>query len=343
MKDNHKRFCVHGIYNSTSRRRIILLTGFVAMTCLFAIKHMNNDVLDNTTGNLSYSCPSFHVSAEIDKEQDFYREKNTHLFKNGEPDFSSFRDKPFDAWHNSYNELKSLFKDWKLKAFGDNLSGNGNEKIYESACGSGFNLLLTLEILAEHRDMRSLEVHGSDYISSSVNFASQLLAAESPAGSSVGHFCSADSSNLSHVPDESFDLVFTGYIDPIDDPMDIGLSDDEIYEKWVEQLCQKDSEISKKLRMKAQRIQEDWYAKWVTELIRIAKPGKAVIIESVGYPLCSHEDWGGVEKEWWNATAISRYGWDVDPSSFLMEDYILGSDRYNVIMRKNDKSRLKVK
>ena len=343
MKSNHQSLFAR-IFKSTGRRRNIQLTCFVVMTFVIVKKRMNNDILStgtsNATANLLYSCPDFQVSAEIDKEQDFYREKNAHLFKNGEPDFSSFRDSPFDAWSSSYNEVKTRSKDWKLRAFGDNLSGNGNEKIYESACGSGFNLLMTLEILAEHRDMRSLSVHGSDYVSASVNYASQLLAAEAPAGTTVGTLCNADSSNLSHVPDNSFDLVFTGYIDPMDDPLNIGLSDDEIYDQWVEEVCLKETEVSKKLRIKSQRIQEDWYAKWVTELVRIAKPGKVVIIESVSHSLCTHNltDWGGVDKEWWLSTAISRYGWNVDPSSVLIEDYRLNGQRYNVIMRKNQQS-----
>lgn len=47
------------------------------------------------------------------------------------------------------------------------------------------------------------------------------------------------------------------------------------------------------LRQVAQRRQEDFYAAWVGEMIRIAKPGKPVIVEHVSQPKCEDRaDWG---------------------------------------------------
>ena len=47
------------------------------------------------------------------------------------------------------------------------------------------------------------------------------------------------------------------------------------------------------LRDLAQRRQEDFYAAWVSEMIRIAKPGKPVVVEHVSQPKCDdREDWG---------------------------------------------------
>lgn len=43
----------------------------------------------------------------------------------------------------------------------------------------------------------------------------------------------------------------------------------------------------------AQERNEDFYGKWVSEMIRIAKPGKPVIIEHVSQPKCTDKrDWG---------------------------------------------------
>lgn len=61
-----------------------------------------------------------------------------------------------------------------------------------------------------------------------------------------------------------------------------------------------------------------------------------MIVEQVSMPLCDEPlfDWGGVSKEFWGP-AISRYGWDVDPSSIEMEKDSIFHNRYHVFMRKN--------
>lgn len=70
-------------------------------------------------------------------------------------------------------------------------------------------------------------------------------------------------------------------------------------------------------------------------MVRIAKPGKAVIVEQVSHPYCDeYRDWGGVAKEWWKP-AIEQYGWDVDPASIIMEKDEIFTNRYHVFMRKN--------
>lgn len=86
-----------------------------------------------------------------------------------------------------------------------------------------------------------------------------------------------------------------------------------------------------------QKAQEDWYATWVSELVRIVKPGKPVLIENVGFPYCDDfEDYGGVTKEWWRL-AISNYGWDIDVDSLLMKNN-KNDGRYHVFMRRNVKA-----
>jgi len=68
------------------------------------------------------------------------------------------------------------------------------------------------------------------------------------------------------------------------------------------------------------------------------QPGKPVIVEQVSMPYCDEMyDWGGVAREWWEP-AISRYGWDVDPSTIEMEKDTIFRNRYHVFMRKNPAS-----
>ena len=95
----------------------------------------------------------------------------------------------------------------------------------------------------------------------------------------------------------------------------------------------------RRLAKKAQKVQNDWFAAWVEHLIRIAKPGKVIAVESGAESLCKQpRDWGGVDKSWWKG-AISTYQWNVDPNSLYMyfEDTWKGS-RYHVMMRKNTRS-----
>ena len=88
-----------------------------------------------------------------------------------------------------------------------------------------------------------------------------------------------------------------------------------------------------------QLAQEDWHSKWVTELLRIVKLGKTVIIEDAGYPLCSSpkSKWGRVSVEWW-MEAVAKYGWDVDSKSIhiVLEPWY--DKQYNFVMHWNKES-----
>jgi hypothetical protein len=97
-----------------------------------------------------------------------------------------------------------------------------------------------------------------------------------------------------------------------------------------------------KLNEMAQLKSEDWYALWVGEMIRIAKPGAPVIVEQVQEPFCkppktSYPGEGGVAKSWW-LDATVKYGWDINLASLDMEVDPIGDGeniRYNVFMQKN--------
>lgn len=153
----------------------------------------------------------------------------------------------------------------------------------------------------------------------------------------MGSICQADATNLSFIPSETFDLSYTGYIEPLQDPLNI--AEELGRELKFEDLCgqEKTNWARNKLRILDQSAQEDWYAAWVNELVRITKRGKPIVIEEISLPMCDNEyDWGGVKKEWWRKAAIN-YKWDVDIESIYMEGLKKSEQdtRYNLFMRKN--------
>ena len=142
------------------------------------------------------------------------------------------------------------------------------DSIYESACGRGSNLLSTLHVLRDECGI-NVTAHGSDDLSLSIAVAQQSFTDEK-------NFCQADSTNISYINNNTFDLSFTGYIDPI-----IGAD---------------------------QKLQEQWYEKWIVELVRVTKKGKPIVIESVSYSKREDpEDWGGVSPTFFGENA-NRWG-----------------------------------
>lgn len=214
-----------------------------------------------------------------------------------------------------------------------------NSTVYESACGIGLNLYMTLEILAEAKGLKNLVIYGNEFVPESVEVANSMLASlELPSGGQMGKICPADSAHLhDFVPADAFDLVYTGYISPLIDPLNFNLSKNSAtFGKYTE-LCESKDEQKQEQNKLAQTRQEDWYAQWVGEMIRIARPGAPVIVEQVSYPQCeAYFDWGGVGKDFWKQ-AVEKYNWDIDPKSIDMEDDTIFRRRYHVFMRKNGK------
>ncbi len=200
---------------------------------------------------------------------------------------------------------------------------------------------MTVDILKESANVCDLKVYGIEYVSKSVADANRILGQVLPqtANAQLGSpICRGDATDLFYIPSDSFDLSYTGYIDPIQDPLDLHLELNREVE-WSD-FCREDGHLTKDGKLNQDAV-EDWYAKWVTELVRITKPGKPIIIEQVSQPTCVDEnDWGGVTKQWWKG-AIDKYGWDIDGDSLVTENlYKRGSGkksrRYNVFMMKND-------
>uniref|UniRef100_A0A7S0KZY1 Methyltransferase domain-containing protein n=1 Tax=Asterionellopsis glacialis TaxID=33640 RepID=A0A7S0KZY1_9STRA len=243
--------------------------------------------------------------------------------------------------HQNHHQLVPYTCSWKEVAFVPHIQSG--DSIYESACGIGINLLATLEILATH-DIHDLTIYGNDYVQENVNLGNYVWSTED--AKLLGHkglFCRGDSSNLDFVPSNSFDLVFTGYIDPLQDPLN--LIDDESLEEdddapchyQSKEFCNSDDPVYQYVMKQEQLAEEDWFASWVTEMVRIAKPGKVISVESIAEPICKNQhDWGGVDKEWW-PKAVDKYKWDVDPSSIVIRQvqYPAFRLRYNVMMKKN--------
>ena len=135
-----------------------------------------------------------------------------------------------------------------------------------------------------------------------------------------------------------FTSLVLGYIEPIQDPTN--LQSDLGREVQWKDLCQSRKVMTERGALDQAAV-EEWYAKWVQELIRITKPGQPIGIEQVSKPTCQDRgDWGGVSKKWWK-NAVKKYNWDVNVTSISMVNVYPKdaerrlTDRYNVYMEKN--------
>ena len=280
-----------------------------------------------------FTCPDFHPNyADNEGGEDFedvYVKASRNTPKSKKEFLETFREQPYDGNVNTYTFKKQTLFDFKSKHLVPNLKPG--MKIYESAMGIGLNLFMTLEILQESENISGITVYGNEYVRESVEQAEFVLdEGVIPSGNQKGVLCAGDSTNLSHVPSNSFDLVYTGYITPRDA---LDIEDDD---KWT-QICDgadQQNWMAEELRVIGVLNQEDWFGKWVAEMARIAKPGAPVIAEEVSQPTCdAPEDWDGVSKSfWYEAAKKNTYDWNIDPDSIEMMDHT--GTRYNVFMRK---------
>jgi len=294
---------------------------------------------------LLFTCPTGPKSVAANDNEatglisEFYAQTNGERngkYMSATPD--ELRNVIYDGWSLTFDETKKRIHDWKVEQFTSAL--HSGDVIYESACGEGFNLAMTLQIIYETANIERVTVYGNDYLEKSVEAAHRVLELLAPSGTRVGAMCAWDSTDLRFVPANTFDLAYTGYIDQLVDPYNIfnsttdgGTTPDKT------DMCTayktKSDWAKVKLVDMDQKAQEDWYAKWVSELVRIVKPGKLVLIENVGLPYCDDiYDWGGVSREWW-ALAVSKYKWDIDVDSIQTKGLAPTGNRYNVSMRKN--------
>lgn len=298
---------------------------------------------------VSYSCPITSSSSNniIDKPQN--RDDATHgkwydqVSQQWQVNFTSYlsiyRQVEFDNWGLTYEQVKKSMRDWKVRMYAPVVNQNPDRvyRIYESACGIGLNLALTTEILSETTHMKRVEVYGNDYVEASIQLAERLYdegrIVENYRGR-MGRFCAADSTNLQHVPSDSFDIVFTGYITPLTDPLHVAHKYDtpRDVERAYQAICE--NKTNPEAVQQMQDAQEDFFKQWVSEMIRIARPNAPVIVEQVSLPLCeAYYDWGGVSRDFWNRTVQNE--WPVNAESLVFEDDTIMKGRYHVSFRKN--------
>ena len=236
--------------------------------------------------SVPYDCPhSFSealnvATARTDHEQ-MYETVSSRLVQdfNVSSYMEEFRQvSEYDNWGHTYEEVKAGLYEWKSKMYLDLKDG---DSIYESACGIGLNLFMTLEILQEVKGLQNIQVYGSEYVHNSVQIANTIFGnGYLPGNGRLGRICAADSAQLDFVPRRKFDLVFSGYISPLYNPLSLPgtetMQNFDLYNAYCEQNDPRAAE--------AQRQQERWYGKWVTQMVRLAKPGAPIIIEEVSYP-----------------------------------------------------------
>lgn len=184
---------------------------------------------------LSYECVTLPFQTTSPRDADetslyvqFYDEPSHKLLQVVQTNLTTYqqvyRKISFDSWGKPYEEFKEALREWKVRHFAPVFPNpHGKYIIYESACGIGLNLALTVEILYEASSFQTIELHGSDYVDASVAVAIILyeqghIVEPFKHKSHLGKFCTADSTRLSHVPSNTFELVFTGYITPLMDP-----------------------------------------------------------------------------------------------------------------------------
>jgi ubiquinone/menaquinone biosynthesis C-methylase UbiE len=312
-------------------------TSFVVFFLILAVLSNNGIPLETAASDPLYECPKEPPKEALNYDEKIYKENYVHpnadLTRNMSEFLATFRDSLYDSWWVPYTDFKYHIRAWKSKHFAENL--NPGDSIYESACGLGLNLLMTMEILAETKGAESIEnihLYGNDFLSESAISAQTFLDQALPNGVRRESICTGDSANLSFVPANAFDLVYTGYISPRQ------YRETSSKSKHLN-ACEDPGSEASALRNQMQRAEEDWYATWVGEMIRIAKPGRVVIVESISPPLCDNScssNYGGVAREWW-PRAIEEYDWDVDPKSLVMMNDTMWRycGRYHLLMRRH--------
>jgi hypothetical protein len=325
----------------------LLIAVFIVASVLVVFIPRQKETKDNVTvhkykGVPDLVCPE---TPDLPSHHIFYT-NTSQVIQRITNDFTSYRDEfptlEYRDWGVTYDAVKEGVRTWKKERFAAHLA-NG-DSIFESGCGVGLNLLMTLEILQEE-DIRDIHLYGSTFgEANAANFLLDgVLTKKEEVGSGKrGIICSASSSDLLYVPDNTFDLVFTGHVSSQPDPWSIG-QNETIVLAHRDELCKgrktgSDWKADTLLQV-AQHEQDLWYALWLQNMVRIAKPGAAIIIEQVSDAYCSNgldTLGGGVRREFW-PRAIEEYDMDVDLSTVEFESDALFPKlrRYNVFMRKN--------
>ena len=146
--------------------------------------------------------------------------------------------------------------------------------------------------------------------------------------------------DLSFIPDNSFDLVYTSYVPPLREIWDTDtnrMTNEEFVQRHVELCRTKESDWKSSILYNiSQQQHELLYGQYVSEMIRITKPGNVIAIEHVPIPFCdtvanindidgntvSYYSGGtGIAPSFWYSNhTYERYQWnDIDRTSIEME------------------------
>jgi hypothetical protein len=139
-----------------------------------------------------------------------YEEVSKKLSNNMTEFVKEFRQNALDDWGEIYADVEAKIHDWKVKHYVPYLKDGSS--IFESACGIGLNLYLPLEILNEEAGIQNVVVYGNEYVQASADQANAIFDHIPPANAKKGRICAGDSTDLSYIPSQSFDLVFTGHL-----------------------------------------------------------------------------------------------------------------------------------
>lgn len=309
-----------------SKRKIVytgaclLLGGIVG----FATQRQHRIAVNNTERRLT--CPHrTNIPGEYQQACRKHVEWFDELRLDAADYLSSHQFLEYDNFGHSYQEVKQGLTQWKTQRF---KSLHNHSTIYESGSGVGMSLYMTLEILHEQLGIERLHVYGNDMVAESIQI-SETTMKRLPGRAHTESICNADSTDLWHLPDNSFDLVFSGIIPPLLNPLNLPGTEDETSDVYMG-YCHSRSRTK---AHQAQAKQEEWYRAWTEEMIRIARPGAPIIVEFVSFPFCDGSaDVGGVKQNFWaKMDGINR-------SSILFEDDLLSKTRYHVYMEKNDPS-----
>lgn len=153
-----------------------------------------------------YTCPADVARSKNDMEGNFeyYNSTNADLKFDDNTPWDKYESWNFDAWDVSYSERRSARLDWVMNYY----EVKSGSSVYESGCGLGLSLLMTMEILRK-KGVENLGLYGNDYLSKSTAHARTILQHLAP--DNIETICTADSAQLNFVPSSSFDLAYTGY------------------------------------------------------------------------------------------------------------------------------------
>jgi SAM-dependent methyltransferase len=307
---------------------------------------------------VQYTCADPIKDIDVEEyEEDYIEPSKSLLGKNGTEIWNFMQGGNVDGHKRDYQTARKMKYDWKVKEFGPYLTSGSS--IYESACGIGQNLAVTLDILHEVKAITGVVVYGNELIEESASAAQVFFEEYHPFGANLGRICGGiDSTNLSHVPSNSFDLVYCGYITPLPDPLGYearaaSAGTEGNADQRYKTICQNAAKFDIKSAsnataeenphkrayeevQKMQQLQEDWFAAWLSEMIRIARPGVPVLVEEVSLPLCeAPNDWGGVSQDFWTR-AVHKYSWKIEKDSIRIDNEFRGNSRYYVAMKKQN-------